>query len=118
MNETEAYIAECDPSTAGLMSAARELILRCSPAITESIKYGIPFYTYRRSLCYLNPTKGGVNIGFARGAELSNANGILTGIGKQVRHIYLAHGKEIPERSILETLYEAMMIEENIKTAK
>lgn len=110
MNQVDAYIANREAPVAATLSALRELILRCSPAISESIKYGLPFFTYHRPLCYLNPTRSGINLGFTRGAELSNGKGVLAGKGKLVRHIHIPCGDTIPERLIRETLYESMML--------
>jgi hypothetical protein len=86
------------------------------PEVTSKISYQIPFY-YRKSwICYLNPVKGGgVELGFTRGQELSNEQGILEAKGrKQVAGIIFYSLKDIPERALLEVINEAIILDESV----
>lgn len=86
------------------------------PGVTDKITYKIPFY-YRKSwLCYLNPTKNNaVELGFTRGAELSNEQGLLQAKGrKQVSSITFASVKQIPHEILLEILQEALLLDEQV----
>jgi hypothetical protein len=86
------------------------------PEVTSKISYKIPFY-YRKSwICYMNPVKdGGVELGFTRGQELSNEQGILEAKGrKQVAGIIFYSLKDIPERALLEVINEAIILDESV----
>ncbi|MCB9283168.1 MAG: DUF1801 domain-containing protein [Lewinellaceae bacterium] len=77
--------------------------------------YGIPFFYRKKWICYLNPTKdGGVEIGFPRGWELSNEQGVLEDRGrKQVRGIVFRKISDIPEETLLEIVQEAILLDES-----
>ena len=47
----------------------------CSyPGMRSALKYGIPFYTGRTGICYLNPTRDGqLEWAFIKGCRMTNA---------------------------------------------
>ena len=51
----------------------RHIILSSAPGIREKISYGIPFFYLSKNLCYFNPKKGGLDVGFIRGHEIEIA---------------------------------------------
>jgi len=67
-------------------------------------------------MCYLNPTKdNGVELCFTRGNELSNTQRILQSKGrKQVSGITYYEIKQIEESPILEILYEALLLDDEV----
>lgn len=86
------------------------------PGVTDKITYKIPFY-YRKSwLCYLNPTKDKkIELGFTRGTELSNEQGLLQAKGrKQVSSVTFASVAEIPLQTLQEILQEALLLDEQV----
>ncbi|EMR03427.1 DUF1801 domain-containing protein [Cesiribacter andamanensis] len=101
-----------------LMLQLRELILQAAPAIEESLKWKIPFYAHQGLLCYLNPTPGGICLGFCRGALLSNAGGLLTGEGKEVRLLHLTSDTPLPLDAIRQLLQEALLLNETMQRRK
>jgi hypothetical protein len=46
--------------------------------------------TYKDMICVIMPLKAGVNLGFPRGAELPDPDGLLAGSGKRARHIRIS----------------------------
>ena len=93
-----------------------DFIEKLLPAGLEaSIKWNIPFYSYKGMLCYLNPRKKyALDIGFYRGIELSNKSGILEGDGKQVRLIRIKNKGDFlkKEIAIRDTVLEAALLNE------
>lgn len=83
------------------------------------IKFGIPMYARRTWVCYLNPIKkGGLELAFTRGNELSNEQGILNAKGrKYVSGITLFTIDELPEKAIHEILQEAVLLDEVSKSS-
>ena len=85
------------------------------PNITAKIRYNIPFY-YRKSwICYLSPDKkGGVELAFTRGNELSNENGLLDSKGrKQVFGVTFEEVAGIPQQAMYEVIQEALLLDES-----
>lgn len=90
MSQALLWIRQQPPPYVPVLERCRELIKASLPGVTESIAYGIPFYTYRdRRICYLNVSKGKVLLGLVKGKILVDAFGMLEGDLKEVRYIDL-----------------------------
>jgi hypothetical protein len=60
---------------------------------------------------YVNAFSAHVNVGFFRGAELSDPQGLLEGSGKFMRHVKLRPGGDVdpkPLRELIDTAYQDM----------
>jgi hypothetical protein len=97
-----------------ILQQLRQLILEAAPQVEEAIKWKIPFYCCQGLLCYLNPQPEGVVLGFCRGAQLSNDQGLLTGEGKEVRLLFLPSGSPLPLPEIRQLLQEAILLNETM----
>ncbi|MEM7660235.1 MAG: DUF1801 domain-containing protein [Bacteroidota bacterium] len=114
----ESYIASQDPEVQPLYEALHEFILQQGELETK-LSYKIPFY-YRHSwVCYLSPRKaGGIEVGFPRGNELSNEQGILVARGrKQVRSVDIPTEADIPWEALREIIQEALFLDETVPYA-
>jgi hypothetical protein len=92
-----------------IFTQLRQLILDELPYIREYMAYQIPFYSGYRRICYLNNRQGVVEVGLCQGAFLSNKQGLLTGYGKEVRHIRVHGLAGIKQLEIRAILQEAML---------
>ena len=83
----------------------RKIILDASPYLKEEFKWSMPNYTYNGLVCYIQPAKNYVNLGFHRGIELKNKEWgqFLQGTGKLMRHIQINSLQEI-QKDVLSTL--------------
>ncbi len=112
----EYYIAKQATEVTQLMYFIREVILDAHPALTESMKYGVPFYSLKRNICYLTHNKkDGVYIGFIQGRKLSNEQGLLISDGrKQVKILQFESLKDAQQKTSLlnEVLNEAFILDE------
>jgi len=118
MQEVEVFIEEQPEPTQGLLWYLHELLLSY-PEVTAKMRYKIPFY-YRKSwICYLNPLKkGGVELAFTRGNELSNEQGLLQFNGrKQVAGLAFAKIEAIPEAVLNEIVQEALLLDAEVPYA-
>ncbi len=98
-----------------LMSIVRRIIQSTIPDAEETIKFGVPFYSRKRLLCYLSPLKKqeGIYIGFVKGHRMSDESGLFTGKDlKQIRHLEFRKRTEIKTRMLKEYLHEAVMLNE------
>jgi hypothetical protein len=109
------FIYEQDERRREIMLHLHNLLISF-PEVTSKIAYKIPFY-YRKSwICYLNPEKGGgIELGFTRGKELSNIQGLLEPKGrKQVAGITISSVDAIPEGALVEIINEAIILDETV----
>ncbi|WP_128544434.1 DUF1801 domain-containing protein [Larkinella soli] len=109
----EEYINRQTPENSRLLAELHRLILDTGPKIQQKIKWGIPFYTYKGDLCYLNPLRtpeGGIDLCFLRGFELADEQGVLEARGrKTVRSIAVRTGS-LDEKLIRELLHQAILL--------
>jgi hypothetical protein len=56
---------------------------------------------------YVNVFKDHVNVGFFRGAELPDANGLLEGTGKFMRHVKIRPGQRIDDAALSKLVHIA-----------
>lgn len=112
MTKVEAFIYEQAEKERAILLYFHELFLSLN--LMPKIRYKIPFYYRKKWLCYLNPQKkGGVELVFLRGKELSNAQGILDDKGrKQVSGIFFSSVTDIPHEAVYEIIQEAILLEE------
>lgn len=72
------FIAAQPAPAQSLLTEIRNQILAVHPAITEKIRYGVPFFDYHRMMCYLSPKKtGAVEICFAEGLQFPDHHGVM-----------------------------------------
>lgn len=108
-NESDAFLLPYVPAVQGLARRARELILSVMPDAIEQfdqparlIAYGFD-RTYKGLVCGIALQRGYVNLMFARGAELPDPAGLLTGTGKRARHVKIQRPEDLasPELRVL-----------------
>lgn len=113
MNHVEDFIHQYEGAQREVLKYFHHL-LALELGLTDKIRFRIPFYYQKTWICYLNPTKkGGVELAFVRGNELSNDMGLLDNKGrKQVYGIEFQLVSKIPEDEILTVIQEAMILDE------
>ncbi|MBT8219886.1 MAG: DUF1801 domain-containing protein [Bacteroidia bacterium] len=109
------YIIDQPEPTANVLGFLHDLITSHFN-VTTTMKYQIPFYVGNHWICYLNPIKkGGVELAFVRGNELSNSQGILKSKGrKMVRGIEVYNVEDFPTEAIIEVFQEAIILDQNV----
>jgi uncharacterized protein YdeI (YjbR/CyaY-like superfamily) len=60
----DAFIGKAAPYSQPILKHLRALIHETSPLITETIKWGCPFFDYKGTLCYMNAFKAHMAFGF------------------------------------------------------
>ncbi len=92
--EVDAFVAKVKLPQREIMGALRTMILEAAPELHETVKWGAPAYTLRGNVVYIAPYAVHVNLGFYRGAEISDSTGFLEGTGKGLRHVKVRSVKE------------------------
>ena len=89
-----------------------EAMRNCGDDVRELIHDGHPTACVSdAAFGYVNAFKAHVNVGFFRGAEIADPQGLLEGTGKFMRHVKLRPERDVDAkalRSLIETAYEDM----------
>jgi len=95
-----------------IVEVLRGIILDASPAISESVKFNIPFYVMNGFLFYISPQKkGGVLLAFCLGHHMDDPNAIFSGHDrKEVRHIAITRLQEPLFEVVQQYVLEAVML--------
>jgi hypothetical protein len=97
------YLAAYDPHISDLTLALREVVLEEAPEAIESIvkSYAVAIgFSFtgkpmKDGFCHIVTYSSHVNLGFNRGALLSDPKKLQTGKGKSIRHITIRDHKEV-----------------------
>jgi len=92
----------------------RQIIFDASPKLVEEYKWSMPNYSHNGLVCYLQPSKKHVNLGFQRGNELAenDTHHLLQGSGKTMRHIQVKKMKDINPVAFTSLIYSAIELNE------
>ena len=84
-----------------------DVIRNCGDDVLELLHDGCPTACVADAgFAYVNAFKAHVNVGFFRGAELSDPRGLLEGTGRFMRHVKLGPDREV-DAGALATLINA-----------
>jgi hypothetical protein len=114
--EFDRFLAPFAPVVQGLARRARDLVLAAMPDAVEQfdpserlIGYGFD-RTYRGLVCGIALQRGYVNLMFARGAELPDPAGLLTGTGKRARHVKIQRPADLASPALAALLEAAIAL--------
>jgi hypothetical protein len=110
------FLAAYDRPVAELAFALREMLLEAAPDAIESIydaysavAIGFSFTgRLKDTFCHIATYAHHVNLGFNRGATLSDPQKVLEGTGKSVRHIKIAHESDLAAPFLAHYIREAI----------
>lgn len=90
------------------------------PGVSCKIRFGIPFYDYKKWLCYLSPQKkGGIELCFIQGLKLDPEGVYLDAKNrKQVAGITFREAREIDQTLVRALVLEAINFENSINQKK
>jgi hypothetical protein len=93
MTTVDEFLDTYTPPVQEIARRLRTLVLEIMPDAVEQVDvpgkllgYGTSA-TYAGTVCVIMPLKDSVNLGFARGTSLPDPDHLLTGTGKNARHI-------------------------------
>lgn len=117
--EVDAYIENAAPFARPILNHLRRLVHAAHPAITETIKWGFPHFEYKGLVCNMAAFKQHCSFGFWKASLLSDAQGMLSQIGKTAMG-HLGQIKSVaelpPDEVLVEYIREAIRLnEENRK---
>jgi len=110
-DSVDAYIEDQPEVLAGVVRELRALVLGEAPdAVVESIKWGHPNYETDGNICYISAYSQHVNLGFFRGVDLEDPDGLLDGSGKKLRHVKVWPEKRPPEQPLRTLVLQAFQL--------
>lgn len=81
------YLDGLSETHRSIVERTRELIREVHPEVTETIKWDQPVFELDgENQFYLAAQSDYVNLGFMKGANMPDPDGLLEGTGKQMRH--------------------------------
>lgn len=105
------------PSQHAAMQRLREIILEVDPAACEVVRLGDRAATYgvgpkkmSEGYAYIMPCAAWVNLGFYKGTDLPDPEGLLEGTGSKLRHVKI-HSPDAVESPALRALLAAALEE-------
>src|SRR5262249_14871402 len=100
-----------------------EVMRKCGDDVRELLHDGHPTACIAdAAFGYVNAFKAHVNVGFFRGAEIADPEGLLEGTGKFMRHVKLSPGRDLNATALMkliDTAYTDMkerVQEESLRT--
>lgn len=94
-----------------LVDFLQQVIKNVHPEVTGRLAYGIPFFYLKKPLCYLNPKKNGVDVGFLQGQELSKSFMLITAKRKRVASLFFNWEDDVNLKYLQEVLKAAIALQ-------
>lgn len=115
MEDVEEFIEDIfSDNVRAILYRLVDLIELNLPEVNARIKHKIPFFAYKKDICYLNPQKEKVVLGFVKGALLADSQRKLVAKDrKQIRQLVFRTVDEIDDQLVSELLQEAILLNEN-----
>jgi hypothetical protein len=115
-DELRGFLAAFDPAIGKLFLAARRAVLAAAPSSNELVydAYNAvsAAYTFSDRLTeafsHVAAYAGYVNLGFNRGAELPDPDGVLVGTGARIRHVRIAKAGDLAAPAVRALLRAAV----------
>ncbi len=102
------YITSLKSPQREIVGELRRLVREAAPAVTESIKWGMPVFEQDGLVCYIGSASEHVRFGFYRGAELADPDAILEGTGKGGKHVKIRTRGDVPKSSLISLVKAAV----------
>ena len=97
-----------------LIERLTSLVAETAPEAEGSIKWGMPVYSAGRNVIYLEArARDHVSLGFFRGVDLEDPEGLLEGSGTALRHVKVASEEDIREDAFKALIRQAFDLAED-----
>ena len=95
-----------------------EVMRECGDDVRELLHDGHPTACVGdAAFAYVNAFRAHVNVGFFRGAEIADPNGLLEGTGKRMRHVKLRPDHQVDAEALKELIDTAYIdMKKRLKT--
>ena len=104
------YIEQLNPPVQAIAAALCEIVTTTSDDLCATIKWNVPVYSIERDICSVIAHRAHVNLQFFRGAHLAD-HAVLSGDGKNMRHLKFTSLEEIQHSQIRRLLEQAIALD-------
>ena len=111
LNAIDDFILKLPEEQRPMVDYLRTYIKSHDRGISERIAYGLPFFYYKKPLCYLNILKNGVDLGFMDGNKLKHRQEFIADKRKRVRSLFFKWEEDVDLELVREVLAEAMAVQ-------
>ncbi|GAA4069641.1 DUF1801 domain-containing protein [Actinomadura miaoliensis] len=94
------------------VAALRELMKQHAPNAREVIAYGSPAWRGKKNLAIISASKTHITLAFDRGAEFTDAHGLLEGVGKKTRHVKIKKPEDIRPDALRDYINQAVALDQ------
>ena len=106
--DIEAWMHEHSGELGAIAKYWFDVMRNCGVDVQELLHDGHPTACVTdAAFAYVNAFKAHVNVGFFRGAEFSDPNGLLEGTGKFMRHVKLRPEGDVDTTALLKLIHTA-----------
>ena len=109
----DTWMSEVDSKLLEMAEALRRTVLEAVPDLTESIKWGNPVYEKKGNVCYLAATDKYLALGFFNAMSLTDAERLMEGTGKKMRHVKVRTREDIDASRLASWVREAVALNES-----
>jgi len=95
MTTLDQYLKTIPPAHHELVQMLDSIISQAMPSLTSSLKWGNLTYSAVKNVCAIVTHKQHVNLQFFQGAHLDDPQKVLTGTGKDMRHLRVAQVDDV-----------------------
>ncbi|MFP2932883.1 DUF1801 domain-containing protein [Pyxidicoccus sp. 3LG] len=107
----DAFVAGLAPWQQDIVRPLAALFAAEAPGAAAYVKWGHPVWDQAGPFALVKPAKAHVTLGFWRGGQLSDADGILEGDGDGMRYVRIQAGQPLPA-SLAALVHEAVALNE------
>jgi hypothetical protein len=84
-----------------------------APEAESAIKWSQPVFSNEQGpFCFIKAHKNHVNIGFWRGVQMKDPNGILEGTGEKMRHVKISEMDQIDKGILSDLVQQGLALNE------
>jgi hypothetical protein len=107
----EAVLKDLDADRNAVAVALRSSIRAAGPELVEDVKWRAPVWSGRKLVFCLMVYDRHINLGFWRGAELSERHPAIVGSGKSLRHIRIPAPKDAKSVAVRAAIRDAIRLD-------
>lgn len=106
----DGYHATAPDWRGDVMRALHALVLATVPGIQAGIKWAQPVYESGGPMIFVKLATKHVTLGFWRGAQLSDPDGLLEGDGARMRHLKIKAAEALPREQVVAWIRQAVQL--------
>ena len=106
----DGYIVGLEGWQAEIASGVRRIVVEVAPEAKESMKWAQPVYESNGPFCYFKAFKNSVNLGFWRGIDIEDPEGLLEGSGDKMRHVKIRSIDGVDEKQFADFVRQAAQL--------